>query len=120
MQLHHPAQQEDTKVPQANEGPAIDVTELSGAEAAEIALLDLAISDEAWLDEDETTEYAPPAGLLDDFSYEALTPLFNMEAERMDLADLLEPEAGGFDPLSDARRSRPPVTTLDDPWFRRH
>ena len=120
MQLHRASQQAETNTPLGDEGPAIDVTELSTAEAAEIALLDLAISDEAWLDEDETTEYAPPAALLDDFSFEALTPLFDMEAERMDLADLLEPTPRGLDPLSDARQSRPPGETLDDPWFRRH
>jgi len=123
MQLHHLSKQHCTREARSSvydDGPSISVAELCGAEAAEIALLDLAISDEAWLDEDETTEYAPPAVLLDELDGDTLDPLFELEAERMGLADLLEPTPGGFDPLAEARRRWLRDEPLDDPWFGRH
>ncbi|MBW2456146.1 MAG: hypothetical protein JRI68_16625 [Deltaproteobacteria bacterium] len=39
--------------------PSITFVELTGVEAAEVALLDLAFSDEEWLHEQETTEFVP-------------------------------------------------------------
>jgi hypothetical protein len=47
--------------------PLITFEELSTVEAAEIALLDLAFSDDEWLHEQETTEFVPRGG------YRALT-----------------------------------------------
>ncbi len=39
--------------------PTITFEELSSVEAAKIALLDLAISDDEWLHDQETTEFVP-------------------------------------------------------------
>ena len=119
MELHPRSHQPGPTSSWSHDAPVITVRELSAAEAAEIALLDLADSDEAWLDEDETTEYAPPATVIEDLDEQALTPLLNLEAVRVDLADWLEPEAGGFDPLSSARRCRE-ARHDGGPWWRHH
>jgi hypothetical protein len=59
--------------------PLITVRELTRREKAELALLDLAFSDDEWLDEDETTEYTRDALVLEELDDDALDELFALE-----------------------------------------
>jgi hypothetical protein len=57
----------------------IVLEELTGRDAAEVALVDLAFSDDEWMDEQETTEYTEPAWLLEEFDARVLDKLIALE-----------------------------------------
>lgn len=59
--------------------PFVMVWEVSPKEAAAIALIDLADSDELWLEEQETTEYLRPALILEELDPRTLDELFELE-----------------------------------------
>jgi hypothetical protein len=57
--------------------------EVTGRDAVEIALLDLAFGDDEWLDEQVTTEYAEPALLLEEFDTRVVDALMSLETTRV-------------------------------------
>ena len=61
---------------------SIIMEEITGPAVAEIALIDLAFSDEEWLDEQVTTEYTEPALLLEEFDTSVIDALMALEATR--------------------------------------